>query len=310
MSETLSTRQLVGDATPSLSVTFRTYAELAKPRLTTLLAVVTLATFHIAARATGQVFPASADMWLELIVLGTAVIVYSAGMFALNQYMERDVDRLMPRTAVRPLPSGRMRPQSALLFGIGFSIAGTAMLSVWINLLCGILAVVNLVIYLGLYTPLKMISPIHTTIGAFAGAMPPLVGWAAATGSVAPDAWFLAAIVFTWQFPHFYAVQLKNLRAYQRSGIRVLPVTNPSGERVRAEIVGWTVLTLVTSLLPLATGLVHPWYAVPAVVLWGVFGYDAIGTCRNYDARQARKLLKSSVLYLPLIFFVVGIALR
>lgn len=315
MSESIDTTHLIGRVPRVRSAWM--YIELAKPRLATLLLAVTLLTFFIASRTvnlaavgvTPSAFRTPTGNSILFFVLAAGVTLYAAGMFALNQYLERDVDRLMPRTATRPLPSGRMEPRSALVFGVVTVFLGTMVLTVGVNVWCGLLAAANLVIYIGIYTPLKKITPVHTFIGAFAGAMPPLVGWAAATGHLGIEAWALAAIVFAWQFPHFYAVELKNIRDYRRAGIRVLPVTDEKGGRVRLEIVVYTALTLVASLVPPVIGLVRWWYVVPAVALWIPFGYRAWETCRHYDSPHARKLLKTSVMYLPLVFAAIGVSL-
>ncbi len=320
MSETIgSTPRAVDDTTVPIVRTLATFGELTKPRLATLLLLVTLGTYLIAARVgdTIEAGPGSVASrmpggggWLGLVVLAVGVSAFAAGMFALNHYLERDIDRLMPRTAGRPLPSGRMQPQIALTFGICFSAIGTGILTLWVGVLCGVFAVANLIIYLGLYTPLKRRTPAHTTIGAFAGAMPPLVGWTAATGTPSAEAWALAAIVFAWQFPHFYSVQLKNLSDYRRADLKVLPVIDLGGQRVRRQILAWSVMTLLASLLPVPLELVHPWYALPATALWIGFAYRAISLCRHYDRRHARLLLRASVTYLPLVFVAIGLALR
>lgn len=323
MSESIELRRTT-TTNEGLASVFRAigpYVELTKPRLATLLLIITLGTYHVAvhvgrvasltavdglgfatAGATGQV-------WIDFAILAVSVVLYASGMFALNHYLERDIDGLMARTARRPLPSGRLSPDAARLFGIGCSILGTLALTLWVNTLAGLLAVLNLLIYLAIYTPLKRRTPVHTALGAFAGAMPPLVGWAAATGTLSPEAWALAAIVFTWQFPHFYAVQLKNLKGYRNARVKVLPVTDESGKRVRFEIVFWTIATLGASLLPIAVGLTRPWYVVPAVALWVLFAFRAFEACRNYDVVHARRLLRSSVIYLPCLFVFIGLAI-
>ena len=314
MSESVGASRSVGVWAPAR--TLRLFVELSKPRLAGLLLAVTLVTYQIASQAVLRSpvevpLPAISGLpfWYLFVALTTGVVWYASGMFALNQYLERDLDRLMVRTAGRPLPSGRMQPQTALVYGVASVLVGTAILTVWVNVLCGVFALINLFVYLALYTPLKRITPLHTFIGAFAGAMPPLVGWTALTGSPGIEAWGLASIVFAWQFPHFYSVELKNLREYRRAQVKVLPVTDQGGRRVRAGIAVWTILTLAASFTPLAVGLVRWWYAVPATALWIPFGYHALETCRHYDVRHARKLLRTSVLYLPLVFALIAVSL-
>ena len=321
MSESIELRRSANEGFASIVRVVRPYVELTKPRLATLLLIITLGTYHVAVHVRRAASFGSADglgfatagatgqVWIDFAILAVSVVLYASGMFALNHYLERDIDGLMARTARRPLPSGRLNPDAALLFGIGCSILGTLALTLWVNTLAGVLAVLNLVIYLGIYTPLKRRTPVHTALGAFAGAMPPLVGWTAATGELSPEAWALAAIVFAWQFPHFYAVQLKNLKGYRNANVKVLPVTDEPGKRVRFEIIFWTVATLGASLLPIAVGLTRMWYAVPAVVLWVLFAYRAFEVCRSYDVLHARKLLRSSVIYLPCLFVFIGLAI-
>jgi protoheme IX farnesyltransferase len=226
----------------------------------------------------------------------------------LNQWMERVWDGRMRRTASRPLPSGRMAAREAFAFGLLLSLAGGLYLAIAVNLVAAGLAMATLLSYLLIYTPLKRKTPLCTLLGAFPGAMPTLIGWAAASGKIDPPAWFLFAILFLWQFPHFLAIALMYREDYARAGYKMLPAFDHEARFTRAEILGLTLVLVVTTLLP--AGRVGPLYAV-AMVLAGCFLlYYVAKLTRTASIALASKLVHASVIYLPVVLAAVVVAFK
>src|SRR5262245_61827833 len=216
----------------TLSSRINAFAELTKPTIT-FLVVLTAAAGFCMGSAKGIDF-------LGLLNLSIGVALLSSGIATLNQYLERDLDRLMKRTAHRPLPAGKLAQREALVFGIVLSAAATAYLALLINPLSAVLGVATLASYLFIYTPLKTRTTLSTALGAFPGAMPPFIGWVAARGSVSVEAWVLFAILFLWQFPHFLAIACLYRDDYARAGIRMLPVVESDGKVTAQQIVSYT----------------------------------------------------------------------
>jgi heme o synthase len=226
----------------------------------------------------------------------------AGGTGTLNQYVERRYDAQMRRTARRPLAAGRLEPSAALRFGILLSCAGGIYLAVAVNALASLLAVLTLVSYLFLYTPLKRKTPLCTLVGAFPGAMPPLIGWAAASGTLSFEAWVLYGIVFLWQFPHFMAIAWMYREDYARAGYLVLPL----GEQ-RGPFMAWQILVAPLALIPLSltpTFLGHAGliYLVGALLLSSSFFYYGAQLALRRSNVIARRLLFASIVYLPLVF--------
>src|SRR5712671_1091627 len=198
-------------------------------------------------------------------VFGTTLI--AAGTSALNHYFERDSDALMRRTASRPLPSGQLKPREAFWFGMSLIVIGTLYLALATNALATALGILTSVTYLCVYTPLKRRTTLATLIGAIPGAVPPLIGWAAARGTITVDAGILYAVLFLWQFPHFDAISWVYREDYRRAGIQMLPVVDPDGKRTFREILLTSALLVPVSMLPAVTGLAGPHYFFGALVL-------------------------------------------
>ena len=271
------------------------YWALTKPEVNLLIAVTTLAGFCLAHPNELGPFPL---MLLSSTLLGTLLV--AAGTATLNQYIERGHDAQMRRTARRPLASGRMEPSAALWFGITLSAAGGIYLALAVNGLASLLAIVTLVSYLFLYTPLKRRTPFCTLIGAFPGAMPLLIGWAAASGRLTLEAWVLYGIVFLWQFPHFMAIAWMYREDYARAGYLVLPL----GER-RDRFMAWqtlapSLLLIPVSLTPVLLGQARAIYLIVTLVLSCGFLYYAVCLAVRKSNTVARQLLFASVAYLPL----------
>lgn len=273
------------------------YLELTKPRILTMVLVTTTLGFFLGGRGIHST-PA-----LLFLLLGVALVC--AGSAALNHYLERDVDSKMARTRHRPLPTGIIQPADALGFGIILILGGVFILWCKVNLLTAFLSLLSAFLYVLVYTPMKRISWLNTSIGAIPGALPPMGGWAAATGEVSLGAWVLFAILFAWQHPHFYAIAWMFKEDYQRGGLKMLPVVQPSGQATFLQIIVFSLLLIPISLLPAILGISGNFYFWGALVL-GILmlGFGGI-LALSKSVADARKLLKASVVYLPLLLLLI-----
>jgi len=240
--------------------------------------------------------------YVRLLNMGIGIALLCSGISALNQYLERDIDGLMRRTQERPLPSGKLLPVEAAIFGVSLSAIATAYLAILINPLSALLGCATLASYLFVYTPLKPKTTLSTALGAFPGAMPPFIGWVAARGEITIDAWILFAILFLWQFPHFLAIARMYRDDYARAGIKMLPVVETDGRVTGQQIISYTVLLVPVSLLPVVTGLAGSVYLAGATILGLGFLYFSARAAFVRTSWQARRLLLASVLYLPILF--------
>lgn len=277
--------------------TVRDYLALTKPRVTWLILVTTAAGFFFGAKS-GPWGWVTALRLLHTLV-GTALMASATA--TLNQWYERESDCKMQRTSQRPLPAGRIGPRRALWFGIALAVVGAAELAQGVNLLSVVLGGATLVSYLFVYTPLKQQSWLSTTAAALAGAMPPLIGYAAASGTVTAEAWSLAAILFFWQFPHSLAIAWMYREDYARAGIRMLPVVEPDGRSTARHIVAFASTLVPISLFPVMLGMTGRIYLVGALILGGYFLYCGIRVAMERTNVRARQVLLASVVYLPLI---------
>jgi heme o synthase len=276
---------------------FAAYMELTKPRITFLIVLTSAAGFALASQG-------GVD-YTGLVRAMVGIALLSSGIATINQYMERDLDALMRRTANRPLPSGRLLPWEALAFGVGLTVGAEVYLAVLVNPLTGLLGLTVIAGYLFGYTPLKTRTSLSTMVGAFPGAVPPLIGWAAARGSIGLEAWVLFAILFLWQFPHFLAIAWMYREDYSRAGILMLPVLEPDGRVTSQQIVIYTVLLLPVSLLPAALGISGRVYLYGAIGLGLLFLYSSVRAAVSKSRQEARRLLLASVIYLPLLFILM-----
>jgi protoheme IX farnesyltransferase len=270
------------------------YVELTKPRITFLIVLTAAAGFCLGARG-----------GLDYLLFAHAMIgigLLSSGIAALNQYMERDLDARMRRTALRPLPTGKLTAMEALAFGVGLTVLAEVYLALLVNPLSALLGLFVIVGYLFMYTPLKTRTTLSTVVGAFPGAMPPLIGWAAASNNVTAGAWELFAILFLWQFPHFLAIAWMYREDYARAGIVMLPVVEPEGRITGRQIVAYTVMLLPVSLLPVLSGISGMVYFYGAIALGLLFLYSSLSAAISKSRQHARRLLLASVIYLPLLF--------
>ncbi len=270
------------------------FAELTKPRITTLVVLTTWVAYFVASG--GSVQP-----WQLLHTLfGTALVC--GGTSALNQVWERDRDAMMRRTATRPLPAGRLPYGEALVFGVAVSLIGLFDLAMFVNPLAALVAGSTLVAYVFAYTPLKTRTWWSTSVGAIPGAAPPLIGWAAARGNLDLGAAALFAIQFIWQLPHFYAIAWMYREDYARAGFKMLSVLDPDGGRTGRQIVAWAAVLLPVSLLPVVVGASGWIYAVGATLLGAGFFVLALGILKRHEIARARRVFLGSILYLPLLF--------
>ena len=275
------------------------FIELVKPRLVVMILITTVAGFYLGAQQTID--------WLRCLHTLVGAGLTAAGVLGLNQYLERDVDARMKRTRERPLPGGRMNPLTALLVGALLTGGGMLYLTFIVNMLSGFVISLIVVSYLFLYTPLKRKTSLCTLIGAVPGALPPVVGWVAARGSLTGEAWVLFTILFLWQIPHSLAIAYIYREDYAKAGFRLLPVIHPDGTSTCRQIVVNCVALLGIGLLPTLYNIAGTVYFFTAL-LAGV-GFLAVGIylARTRSVKAARYLLYASLVYLPLVYITMAL---
>lgn len=273
------------------------YLELTKPRIAFLLVLTSAAGFYLGANKGFD-----AVLFLNSIV---GITLLAFGVATLNQVWEKDTDALMERTAKRPLPTNTLSLTEALTFGVSLCLVAEIYLAFLVNFLTAVLGVLVIVGYVLLYTPLKTRTSASTAVGAFPGALPPLMGWTAATGEITLGAWVLFAMLFLWQFPHFLAIAWMYREQYAKAGILMLPVVEPEGKITAQQIVIFTIILLPISLAPFFIGFAGLIYLIGASVLGIWFLWASIQAARAKSVEKARKLLLVSVIYLPLIFLLM-----
>ncbi len=268
------------------------YVELTKPRIAVLVL------FTVAA---GVLFAAGSQLDVLLLVnavCGTALV--AAGASALNQWLERHTDARMRRTENRPLPSGRLQPLEALVFGCLLGVIGVVYLAValptpW----AALVAAITFVGYVAIYTPLKTRTTLNTLVGAVPGALPPVIGWVAVRGKIDPEAIALFLILFLWQVPHFLAIAWIYREDYGRAGLKMLPVVDPSGLLTGRRMIGYCLVLIAASLLPVQLGVSNGLYLLGALVLGLLFLATTIVFFRDRSLKSARRVLRASLIYLP-----------
>jgi heme o synthase len=281
------------DLAPSRHRVIGDLAELVKARLTLLVLLTTAVGFYLGSE------PPIDYRALFHTVFGTAAA--AAGAAALNQWWERRADALMRRTKTRPIPAGRMAPLQALALGTGLSVFGVAYLAIVCNALSAALTAITIVIYIFAYTPLKRASTANTAVGAIPGAIPPMIGWAAARGDIGAGAWSLFAIVFLWQLPHFFAIAWMCRDDYSRAGFRMISTDDSSGERSASQSVFFCILLLILAGLPAFLGVVSYIYLAIELLLGGLFVAVGMRFLRLRTPTAARLLFIASIAYLPLL---------
>lgn len=286
----------------SLAAPSRTadFIELTKPRIAGMVLAATLAGFYMASEAGMD--------WMLLLhtLIGTAMT--GGGASAINHVLEREPDMLMERTRNRPLPAGRITASQGWAFGIALSLLGTIYLAVMVGGVASFLAALSIVLYTAIYTPLKRVTYHNTVIGAVPGALPPLIGWAAAAGTLPTEAWTLFAILFFWQLPHFYAIAWMYRDDYKNGGFRMIASDDPLGERIAVRISGQILALIAASLTPVIWGMTHRAYFFIALALGITFLAGGLVMSRSKTRESARGLLLVSVIYLPLLLGALMLA--
>jgi heme o synthase len=273
------------------------YVALTKPRITVEVVMISAFGYLLATKGSFD--------WVKFFHAMFGIGLLSSGISALNQWIERDSDGLMRRTAARPLPAGKIGQFAALLFGLFLTAAALAYICPLVNPLSAILGALTAIGYVLCYTPLKSRTWLSTAIGSFPGAMPPLIGWAAATGDMPVGAWLLFGLMFFWQFPHFYAIAWMYREDYRRAGIKMLPVIEENGERTIRQTMVTAVITLALSVLPFSLGLCGWIYLAGAVALGVMFLQSCLKLAKTRGNLDAKRLLRVSVIYLPVLFLLM-----
>ncbi len=295
----MTTLHTVTAGLEKVSVRQRTmdYLALMKPRMVVMILAVTVAGFYMGSTQTPG--------WMRLLHLLIGVALASGGTLALNQYIERQEDALMPRTQSRPLPGGRLQPLSALWFGLFVTLAGLLYLGLRVNVLASLVTAAITGSYLFWYTPLKRKTSLCSVVGALPGALPPVTGWVAARGTFDSEVWVLFAILFLWQLPHSLAIAWLYREEYARAGFRLLPVLYPDGRSTGRQIVLNCLALLAVGLLPTLIGMTGPVYFVAMLILGlGFLGFG-LDLARARTVEAARRLVLVSLVYLPLTFLVM-----
>jgi protoheme IX farnesyltransferase len=273
------------------------YYELTKPSITFLILISTSLGFYLGSDGNINYFK------LLITLIGSSLV--SSGSGALNHFLEAKTDGLMNRTKLRPIPSGLIESKVVLIFGVSLVLIGSFILFFNVNKLTSFLSLLTTVLYLFVYTPLKKITWLNTSIGAIPGAIPPLGGWAAASDKIQPEAWILFTILFLWQHPHFYAIALMYKEDYKKANMQMLPAVESSGNRTNRQIFWHSLLLIPVSLMLNYNGVLGDFYFWGALSFGLLYLLSGIPLMRNYTFDNARILLKISVLYLPLLFLTI-----
>lgn len=297
--EPIEPYDIAPDVAPVAQRRVADFVELTKPRLVSMVALTTLLGYYLGA-------PAGPIDWLGLVLtlLGTGLA--ASGTMALNQYYERDRDARMFRTRQRPLPDGRIEPRDALVFGALITVGGLLVLLMGVGPLPAAVTATTAVSYLFAYTPLKPRSSLCTLVGAVPGALPPLTGWAAASGQLDLGAWSIFAIMFIWQIPHSLAIAQMYRDDYARAGFRLLPVVDRDGGSTIRQILAYSFSLVTVGMLPTLIGLAGPVYLVASLLLGLGMLSAAIRLARSSALADARRLMFASLIYLPCLFMVMA----
>ena len=281
---------------------FRVYLELSKLNILSLVLVATFLGYYIGNNGVGELSR------LIYTLLGTSLT--AAGSGALNHYVERNPDKYMERTKNRPLPAGLISPLHVIIYGVFMTIGGSLLLVFKINLLTGFLSLLTAFLYVIVYTPLKRITWLNTSVGSIPGAMPILGGWTAATGEIGNMAWILFGIMYLWQHPHFYAIAWMFKDDYASANFKMLPVIEKDGSRTIRQIFWHLLLMIPVSLLPVVEGSLGYFYLFGVTIISCGFFLSAIPLAKDKSRKSALLLLKTSVLYLPVLLIIIIIDLK
>lgn len=283
--------------TPKSFQIISAYFELTKPRILCMVLLTTALGYFMGAANKGS--------WSIAVFLLIGTSAVCAGAAALNHYLERDIDQKMLRTRNRPIPQGIISPNNAMIFGISLILFGIFILCWKVNLLTSFLSLLSAFLYTLVYTPLKRLSWLNTTIGAIPGALPPLGGWTAATGELSAGGWILFLILFIWQHPHFYSIAWMFRDDYKRGGLKMLPVVDPDGHSTFRQINIFAVLMMITAILPFVIGLSGKIYLFSALALSFLFFLSGLKLGASKTIPDARQLLQNSIIYLPSLLILI-----
>ena len=277
------------------------YAELSKLNILSLVLIATILGYYLG--TSGLI------SWKRLFItlLGTALTASGSG--ALNHYLERETDKFMVRTKNRPLPAGLIKPAEVMNYGVLMVLAGIMILVIQVNMLTGFIALLTAFLYIVVYTPLKKITWLNTSIGSIPGALPILGGWTASSGSIDAMAWVLFAIMYLWQHPHFYSIAWMCREDYANAKLKMLPVIDPAGNSTMRQIFWHLLLMIPISIIPVIQGYLGNIYLIGVIVLTSAFFMSALPLARDRTNKNALLLLKSSVFYLPMLLFIIIIDL-
>ena len=298
----MSAQTIVAPDTLSWPHRVADFAELVKARLTFLVLVTTAAGFYLAN-------PGRLN-YLAMFHAVFGAALAAAGAAALNQWWERRLDAVMERIRARPLPAGRMSAVAGLIIGATLSCAGIVYLTITTNRLAALLAAATILIYIFAYTPLKRVSTANTLVGAIPGAVPPMIGWAAARNQLDAGAWCLFAIVFCWQMPHFFAIAWMCRHDYDRAGFQMISSGDETGARSASQAVLFAMFLLLIAGAPVAVGMTHAIYLPIEIALSGLFIAAAMRFLRTQLTVDARRLFLASILYLPLLLIALALTKR
>src|ERR1700687_5036946 len=294
-------RASVGPTLQKFVFRLRDYAELTKARITTLIVLTAWCGYFFGAHKLGV---SSWSLGLVHTLMGVALV--SSGTAALNEVLESGVDARMRRTALRPLPSGRMTKAHAAVAGLALTLGGSAYLAAYANLVTGLLVFLTALVYLAAYTPLKQVSPVCTFVGAFPGAMPVVLGWTAVRGKLEVETLILFAIMFVWQFPHFLSIAWLYREDYAQGDIRMLPVVESDGKSTLWRILAYSAALIPVSILPVALGMAGRVYLVGAILMGAALfrvslgmAYPQLPATAVASKPSARRLLRATLMYLP-----------
>tara|TARA_B110000438_G_scaffold60877_1_gene61101 strand:- start:136 stop:1017 length:882 start_codon:yes stop_codon:yes gene_type:complete len=273
------------------------YIDLMKPNILIMVLITTILGYYLG--SDGKI------VWNHIIwmLIGTSLSAGGAGV--LNQYLEREQDKIMDRTCKRPIPSGIISPQNALIFGIITVISGTIILVVKTNILTGFLSLLTAFMYVLIYTPMKKITWLNTSLGSIPGALPPIGGWTAASNSIDSGAWVLFAILYLWQHPHFFAIAWMCKEDYRKAGFKMLPVIEPNGRRTIRQIFWHLSLLFPISLLPVLIGMNGIIYLIGTLIITLYYFLSALPMIYNKSYKNASRILRASVLYLPAMMIII-----
>tara|TARA_B100000029_G_scaffold465557_1_gene500304 strand:- start:816 stop:1697 length:882 start_codon:yes stop_codon:yes gene_type:complete len=273
------------------------YVELTKPRITWMILVSTALGFCLGSASTFEI-----DILIWTLI-GSGLV--SSGAGALNHFAEQDSDSLMERTRFRPIQIGIIPPYHVMYFGLFLILSGLATLYFFVNTIVAILALITAILYLFIYTPLKKVTWLNTTIGAIPGALPPVGGWVAASGRLDPESWILFFILFFWQHPHFFAIALMFKDDYRKADFQMLPSIEETSSRTNRQIIWHLFLLIPVSLIPFYIGLLGKIYFVGAIVLGVAYLISGLLMIKSYTIENAKTLLRVSVIYLPILFLII-----